>query len=77
MKIKILKNVWVDIEKIIFDEIWDKQLKEGEEYEVKTINTYGKYSQIVLSNGDIMDDVPVDAFKEINDEKKENLLWIN
>jgi hypothetical protein len=65
MKIRILKNVLVEVEKTRLQEVWDKQLYKWDELNVESINVAGKSADICTYEGDILLAVPTDYFVEI------------
>ena len=63
MKIRILKNVLVEINKIRLDEVWDKSLQRRDELNVESINVDGKYANLTTYDGDVILNIPVDAYE--------------
>ena len=66
MRIRMLKNVLVEVEKRRLQEVWDKQLKRWEEISVESIDYTGKTANICTEEGDIIISVPIDAFEKIS-----------
>ena len=63
MKIKILKNVDIDIDKIRLQEVWPKYLSKNDVFEVEKVEFISDASvNLVLSDGDILMEVPKNAF---------------
>ena len=63
MKIKILKNVDIDIDKTRLQEVWPKYLSKNDVFEVEKVEFISDASvNLVLSDGDILMDVPKNAF---------------
>jgi hypothetical protein len=65
MKVQILKNVLVEVEKTRLGEVWDKQLSRWDELNVEKIDVQGKWAFLTDFNGDVYINVPVDAFKAV------------
>ena len=63
MKIKILKNVDIDIDKTRLQEVWLKYLSKNDIFEVEKVEFISDASvNLVLSDGDILLEVPKTAF---------------
>ena len=63
MKIKILKNVDIDIDKTRLQEVWPKYLSKNDVFEVEKVEFISDASvNLVLSDGDILLEVPKTAF---------------
>lgn len=63
MKIKILKNVDIDIDKTRLQEVWPKYLSKNDVFEVERVEFISDASvNLVLSDGDILMEVPKNAF---------------
>lgn len=63
MKIKILKNVDIDIDKTRLQEVWPKYLSKNDIFEVEKVEFISDASvNLVLSDGDILLEVPKTAF---------------
>jgi hypothetical protein len=63
MKIKILKNVDIDIDKTRLQEVWPKYLSKNDVFEVEKVEFISDASvNLVLSDGDILMEVPKNAF---------------
>lgn len=63
MKIKILKNVDIDIDKTRLQEVWPKYLSKNDVFEVEKVEFISDASvNLVLSDGDILLEVPKIAF---------------
>jgi len=65
MKIRFLKNILVDVQKVRLNEVWDKQYRRWDELSVETISWDGKRATISTSDGDILLDVPEEAFTKV------------
>lgn len=65
MKIRILKNILVEIEKTHLSETWDKNLFRGTELHVENIYVDGKTATITTYDGDVIKEIPVDAFEVV------------
>lgn len=63
MKIRILKNVLVEVEKPRLQETWDITLRRWDEINVENISYNGKYADIRTWDGDIIYRVPTYAFE--------------
>ena len=66
MKIRILKNVLVEIQKTRLDEVWDKSLQRRDELNVENINVDGKYANLTTYDGDIILSLPTDAYEVVS-----------
>ncbi len=63
MKIKILKNIDVDIDKTRLQEVWPKYLSKNDILDVEKVEFINDASvNLVLSDGDILLEVPKTAF---------------
>ena len=63
MKIKILKNVDIDIDKTRHQEVWPKYLSKNDIFEVEKVEFISDASvNLVLFDGDILMEVPKNAF---------------
>jgi hypothetical protein len=63
MKIKILKNVDIDIDKTRLQEVWPKYLSKNDIFEVEKVEFISDASvNLVLFDGDILMEVPKNAF---------------
>lgn len=63
MKIKILKNIDIDIDKTRLQEVWPKYLSKNEVFDVEKVEFISDVSaNLVLSDGDILLEVPKTAF---------------
>lgn len=63
MKIKILKNVDIDIDKTRLQEVWPKYLSKNDIFEVEKVEFISDTSvNLVLFDGDILMEVPKNAF---------------
>ena len=65
MKIRILKNVLVEVEKPRLQEVWDKQLYKWDELNVESINVTGKSADICTYEGDILLNVPIEVYEVV------------
>ena len=66
MKIKILKNVDIDIDKTRLQEVWPKYLSKNDIFEVEKVEFISDASvNLVLSDGDILLEVPKTAFMSL------------
>lgn len=63
MKVRILKDVLVEIAKPRLDEVWDKQLKKWDEFPVEKIEPTGNFTNMTTFEGDIYLHVPNYAFE--------------
>ena len=65
MKIRILKNCLVEIEKKRLQEIWDKQLYRGNELHIDSAIVEGKWANLTTYDGDVIQQIATDAFEVI------------
>lgn len=65
MKVRILKDVLVEVAKPRLEEVWDKQLRRWDEFPVEKIDRISNYVNLTTSDGDIYMHVPTYAFEEI------------
>ena len=65
MKIRILKDILVEVEKIRLQETWDKQLRRWDELNVESIHPslQPNYSDFTTQEGDTIVYVPDEAFE--------------
>ena len=63
MKIKILKNIDIDMDKTRLQEVWPKYLSRNDIFDVEKIEFITDESvNLVLSDGDILLEVPKNIF---------------
>lgn len=62
MKVRMTRNVLVEVEKTKLGEVWDKQLSKWDELNVEKMDVQGKWSFLTDYAGDIYLNVPVDAY---------------
>ena len=87
MKIKILKNIDIDIDKTRLQEVWPKYLSKNDIFDVEKVESISDSSvNLVLSDGDILLEVPKTAFVPLRWKKgwlsrkmwySEYVVWIN
>jgi hypothetical protein len=65
MKVRMKRDVIVEVVKTRIEETWDKPLYRHDELNVETIDARGKYSNLTLYDGDVVLLVPVDAYEVI------------
>lgn len=63
MKVRIIKNVLVEIEKTKLGEVWDKQLSRWDELNVETMDVQGRFANLTTFDGDVYLQVPKDFFE--------------
>lgn len=66
MKVRIKKNVLVEIEKTKLGEVWDKQLCRWDELNVETMDVQGRFANLTTFDGDIYLQVPTFAYEVIS-----------
>jgi hypothetical protein len=62
MKVRINKDVLVEVEKTKIDEVWDKQLRRWDEFQLTSIDIVGNYANFTTFDEDVYLQVPTDAF---------------
>lgn len=65
MKIRMLKDILVEVEKPRLQEIWDKQLIRWQELTVDKVTVNGTCADILLDSGDVLIGVPVTSFSTV------------
>jgi len=65
MKVRIKKNILVEIEKTKLGEVWDKQLSRWDELNVESMDVQGRWAFLTTFDGDIYLNVPVDSYEVI------------
>lgn len=60
----------VDVEKPRMQEVWDKNFSRWEEVAVDEIQVMGAKANITTRDGDVLLNVPKDAFVELQQQKK-------
>jgi len=65
MKIRFVRNVLVDVQKVRLEEIWDKQFRRWDELQIESVHYSGKKAEVRTAEGDILVDVPIDAFEMV------------
>ncbi len=63
MKVRILKDVLVELAKPRLDEVWDKQLNRWDEFPIEKIDKAGNFSNLTTFDGDVYMHVPNYAFE--------------
>ena len=63
MKIRIRKDILVEVEKPRLQETWYKELKKWDELNVVSIIDFGKESKIITYDGSIYFNVPNESFE--------------
>jgi hypothetical protein len=65
MKIRVLRNTLVEVQKPRLQETWDKQLRKWDEVRVESINYAPgkKTANVVTYEGDVILSIPADAFE--------------
>lgn len=66
MKVRLKKNVLVEVEKTKLNEVWDKQLLKWQELNVEKIDVQERIANLTDYNGDVYLFVPVDAFEVVS-----------
>ena len=66
MKIRILRNVLVEVKKTKLDEVWDKNLLRWDELYIDNINVSGNFADMTTYEGDVILGIPVTAFEVVN-----------
>lgn len=59
MRIRILKNILVEVYKLKLEETWDKQLNRWTELNIKSAMINGSYADLHSYSGDIYRDIPI------------------
>lgn len=65
MKIRFKRDVLVYVDKTRFEEVWDVNYKKWEELIVEVISQNGQKITMKTNSGDILLDVPADAYETI------------
>lgn len=73
MKIRFVRNISVDVNKIRLHEVWPKYFYQNDEVLVDSISYSKQSAMLTTSEGDLIDDIPIDSF-EIVEKKATNLL---
>lgn len=66
MKIRILKNILVEVEKKRLQETWDKQLYKGNELHIDSAIVEGKWANLTDYDQDVYLNVPTDAYEVLS-----------
>jgi hypothetical protein len=66
MKVRIKKNILVEIEKTKLGEVWDKQLSRWDELNVERMDVQGRWANLTTFDGDVYLQLPVDSFEAVN-----------
>ena len=66
MKIRIIKNKLVEVEKTKLQETWDTQLKRWDELNIESIVNNGKSADLFSYDGDVYINVPIECFEVIH-----------
>ena len=67
MKIRILKNIWVEVTKARLNEVWDKQYHKWDELNIESIshNINSTFATAITYDDDVISNIPVDAYEVI------------
>jgi hypothetical protein len=65
MKVRIKKNILVEVQKTRLQEVWDVSYSRWSELHVENINVVGKTAHLTTYEGDVILGVPVDAFEVV------------
>lgn len=66
MRVRMLKNVLVEMKKVRMDEVWDRHLTKWQELNLEKIDTQGDWAYLTTTDGDIYLDVPTNAFQVLS-----------
>jgi len=66
MKVRMLKDVLVELGKPRLDEVWDKQLRRWDEIVVEKIDEAGNFAHLTTFEGDVYLHVPLKSFEVIS-----------
>ena len=66
MKIRIKRDILVEIEKIRLDEVWDKLLYRGNELHIDSAIKEGKWANLTDYDGDVILNIPVDTYEVLS-----------
>lgn len=65
MKVRIKRDILVEIIKVKLQETWDKSLCRWDELNVAVMDAQGKFANLTTTDGDIYLLVPTDAFEVV------------
>ena len=74
MKIRFLKTLAVEIIDERMEEVWDKTFFKWAELNVESIDLAGKFAILTTYEGQQLMDIPRDAFEEIDEKKKLDIV---
>lgn len=63
MKVRMLKNVLVEVQKTRLDEVWDIQLSRWQELALEKIELNGPFAFLTTFDGDVYLNVPVNSYQ--------------
>jgi len=63
MKIRILKDVLIEVEKPRLEEVWDQELRRWNELNIESIQSNGSTADLITFEGDVYLEVPSDCFE--------------
>ena len=66
MKIRMKRDVLVEVFKPRFDEVWDKALKRWDELNAEKMDVQGKIANLTTVDKDVYLSVPVDSFEVLS-----------
>ena len=66
MKIRIKRDVLIEVQKTKLDEVWDKPLYRGNELHIETVSAEGKWANLTTYDQDVYLQVPVDAYEVLS-----------
>ena len=69
MKIRFIKTALIEVHNIRLDEIWDKYFQRWDELVADTVTYLGERATICTSEGDILCDVPINAFEVVKEDR--------
>jgi len=65
MKIRIKRDILVEINKSRLNEVWDKTLYRGNELHIDNAIVEGKWANLTDYDGDVILNIPVDAYEKL------------
>jgi hypothetical protein len=66
MKVRFVRNVLVEVEKIKLQEVWDVYLRRWDEVKCEKIDVQGSAAHLTTFDGDTLINVPRDAYEVIS-----------
>ena len=69
MKIRFVKATLIDVHKARLEETWEKHFQRWDEVNADSVTYFGERATVCTAEGDILCDVPINAFEVIKEDR--------